>query len=171
MHLAAFSAPEPIGVMSETTPDMADGGGSRSPRPLPKRDATVTKGRERPKYLAAELGHAVDRDGEPVGLNNNMVRRDKALQEYFSDLWRQMQHGRALRRERQDLEREGFSADEIWAAGITETLPTSSTAEEVRRYKKKLLFRASVLEALLTETVAELKRVGRLEPDSGKKGR
>lgn len=118
-------------------------------------------------YLAAELGHTVDREAEPVGLNSIRARHDKALQDYALQLWRQVQHGRALRSELKGLEREGLTADEIWAAGITETLPTSSTPDEVRRYKQKLLFRANVLEALLTGTVSELKRLSRLQPSDG----
>ncbi len=118
----------------------------------------------RQEYLAAELGHSIDDEGEPIGLGSQMARTDSELQEFTLQLWRQAQSGRNLRSQMRDMEREGLTADDLWAAGITEILPTSSTADEVRRYKQKLLFRASVLEAVLTETISELKRLDRVRP-------
>ena len=121
-----------------------------------------------PQYLAAELGQPVDRDGEPIGAGSPMARTDSELQEYTLHLWRQTQTGRGVPGRVREMEREGFTIDDIWAAGVTETLSTSSTADEVRRYKQKLLFRANLLEAILSETVAELRRLDQIEPAADK---
>jgi hypothetical protein len=144
----------------------------------PRKQARKVPGRRRmggreqassqPEYLAAELGHTIDNEGEPIGLGNPLARNDAELQEFTHQLWRQAQSGRQLRGQFKEMEREGITPDDFWAAGITETLPTTSTTEEVRRYKQKLLFRANVLEAILTETVAELKRIERVKPTDPK---
>jgi hypothetical protein len=118
----------------------------------------------RQEYLAAELGHTLDSEGEPIGLGNPLARQDSELQEFTHQLWRQAQTGRELRNQLKDMEQEGLTPDDLWAAGITELLPTTSTPDEVRRYRQKLLFRANFLEAVLTETIAELKRLGRVRP-------
>ncbi len=117
-----------------------------------------------PRYLAAELGQPVDHAGEPIGAGSALSHSDTALLEYTLRLWRQMQFGNPLKEPIKAVERAGFTVDDLWAAGVTETLPTSSSAEEVRRYKQKLLFRANLLEALLTETVADLHRLDRTQP-------
>ena len=122
------------------------------------------KRRGRPQYLAAELGQPVDQDGEPIGSGSALGRADAELQEYTLQLWRQTQTGRGVPGRVREMEREGFTIDDIWAAGVTEVLSTSSTPDEIRRYKQKLLFRANLLEAILSETVAELRRLDGIEP-------
>ena len=62
------------------------------------------------------------------------------------------------------MERAGVTIDQIWTAGVTDALTTSSSPDDVRRYKQKLLFRANLLEAILTETVGELHRLNTVEP-------
>lgn len=138
-------------------------------RNAPKLQRADDESSSRQEYLAAELGHAVDRDGEPIGLNGSMARGDAELQNYAVQLWSQVSAGRALRGQLRELERDGMTMEDIWATGITELLPTSCTLDEVQRYKRKLLFRANVLEAILTETVTELKRVDRLQPADSEK--
>jgi hypothetical protein len=122
------------------------------------------KGPSEQEYLAVELGHLADREGEPAGLNSPASRRDGEIQAFAIELWRQAHAGRTVSTQLREMEREGLATDEVWAAGITEFLPTSSTADELRLYKKKLLFRANLLEAFLMETVAGLKRLDRLQP-------
>lgn len=124
-----------------------------------RRDAEVEQ-----EYLAAELGHWLDDDGEPVGLEFPGLRQDPKFREFFQSIFQQFQTTRALHKHARDMEREGLTSEEIWAPGLTELLPTNCTAEQLRRYKQKLLFRANFLEAILTETVAELKRLERLQP-------
>lgn len=120
-----------------------------------------------PRYLATELGQPADPDGEPIGAGSTMARSDSELQEYTLQLWRQMQSGRVVHRYTQAIERAGLTIDEVWAAGITETRTTSSTPDEMRRYRQKMLFRANLLEAMLAETVADLHRLDGIEPTPG----
>jgi hypothetical protein len=54
--------------------------------------------------------------------------------------------------------------------GMGPGLSTSSTPDEVRRYHQKLLFRANLLEAILSETVADLHRLPGIEPTPANKG-
>ena len=118
----------------------------------------------RSEYLAAELGHTVDHWGEPSGLERAMAGDDPEFRDLAVSLWRQAQMGRSLNAQLKEMEREGLTAADLWAPGVTETMPTASNTDEVRRYKKKLLFRANLLEALLMETVSELKRMDWIRP-------
>ena len=86
-------------------------------------------------------------------------------------LWRRSQRGGETRAHLQQIERAGLTTDEVWMAGITEMQPTSSTPDEMRRYRQKLLFRANLLEAILLETVADLHRLEGLEPSSAQTAR
>lgn len=116
------------------------------------------------EYLAAELGHSVDHEGEPLGLDFPLLRRDAEFREFTMSLWRQFQATRTMNSRARELEQEGLTNADLWEPGITEFLPTSSTPEQMRRYKQKLLFRASFLEAVLTETIGELKKLDRAKP-------
>lgn len=138
--------------------------------PVSKRPSARGKAKKAaaPQYLAAELGQPVDQSGEPVGAGSMLGRSDLELQEYTLQLWRQTQTGRGVPGRVREMEREGFTIDDIWAAGVYETLSTSSTPDEIRRYKQKLLFRANLLEAILSETVAELRRLDHIEPAGAK---
>jgi len=89
---------------------------------------------------------------------------DPDFREFMIALWRQVQQGRAMQAQLREMEREGLSPADLWAPGMTEFIPTSTSSDDFRRYQKKLLFRANILEALLTETVAELKRMERVRP-------
>jgi hypothetical protein len=117
-----------------------------------------------PPYLAAELGQPVDHEGEPLGAGSFRLQSDTDLQDYSLRLWRQMQSGGVVNRYMRAIERAGLTIDEIWTAGITDLRSTSSTPDELRRYKQKLLFRANLLEAILSETVADLRRLPGIEP-------
>lgn len=117
-----------------------------------------------PRYLAAELGQPVDEMGEPIGAGSTRLRSDQELQAYALQLWRQSQRGGESRSHLRQIERAGLTIDDVWTAGITDLQPTSSTPDELRRYRQKLLFRANLLEAILSETVADLHRIEGLEP-------
>jgi hypothetical protein len=75
-----------------------------------------------------------------------------------------MQATKAASTQLRELQEQGLTSADLWEPGVVEFLPTNSTPEQVRRYKQKLLFRARLLEAVLTETVAELKWLDRLRP-------
>jgi hypothetical protein len=122
------------------------------------------KARRAPLYLAAELGQPVDHEGEPIGAGSALVQSDAELQAYSLHLWRQMQSGGAMRGYIRAIERAGLTIDEVWTVGITDIQSTSSTPDELRRYQQKLLFRANLLEAILSETVADLQRLPGIEP-------
>ena len=122
--------------------------------PRPRR-----KARPAPRYLAAELGQPVDHDGEPIGAGSALLDSDAEMQAYAFQLWRQMQSGGGAKRYIRAIERAGFTVDEVWTVGITDIRTTSSTPDELRRYQQKLLFRANLLEAILSESVAELHRL------------
>ena len=121
------------------------------------------KARRAPRYLAAELGQPVDHEGEPVGAGSALVESDADLQAYSLRLWRQMQSGGGAKGYVRAIERAGLTIDEVWTVGITDIRSTSSTPDELRRYQQKLLFRANLLEAILSETVAELHRLPGIE--------
>ena len=75
-----------------------------------------------------------------------------------------MQSRRGVNQHVQAMERAGLTIDDLWTTGVTDRLSTSSTPDEVRRYRQNLLFRANLLEAILSETVAELRRLETVEP-------
>jgi hypothetical protein len=112
-----------------------------------------------PPYLATELGQPADHKGEVVGAGAPLAQSGADLQAYVLQLWRQTQTGRVVPGHLREMESAGFTIDDLWAAGVTETLSTSSTPDEIRRYRQKLLFRANLLEAILWETVAELRQL------------
>ena len=150
-----------------TSPAKAKPAARSKPKSSRKAPSTPTRaGRKasKPAYLAAELGQPVDREGEPIGAGSAMLSSDSALQEYALQLWRQMQSGGVVNRYMRAIEHAGLTVDEVWTAGVIETRTTSSTPDELRRYKQKLLFRANLLEAILSETVADLHRLEGLEP-------
>jgi hypothetical protein len=137
---------------------------------IKKKEAAVSRPRRKakrmPPYLAAELGQPVDHEGEPIGAGSALARSDEDLQAYALRLWRQMQSGGAVRRYMRAIERAGLTIDEVWTVGFTDIQSTSSTPDELRRYQQKLLFRANLLEAILSETVADLHRLPGIEPTS-----
>jgi hypothetical protein len=116
-----------------------------------------------PPYLATELGQPADHEGEVVGAGAPLARSGADLQAYVLQLWRQTQTGRVVPGHLREMESAGFTIDDIWAAGVTEILSTSSTPDEIRRYRQKVLFRANLLEALLWETIAELRHLDSVE--------
>lgn len=118
---------------------------------------------EAPRYLAAELGQPVDRHGEPIGAVSALAQGDRQLQDYAMKLWRQMQHGRVMNMYTRAVERAGFTMDDVWLVGLGGR-PTSSSPDEMRRYRQKLLFRANLLEAILSETVIDLHRLEGFHP-------
>ena len=140
--------------------------GSVATQAGPKAKVPGARGKTKraPPYLAAELGQPVDHEGEPVGAGSALARTDADLQAYSLRLWRQMQSGRAVSGYLRAVERAGLTIDEVWTVGITDVGSTSSSPDELRRYHQKLLFRANLLEAILSETVADLHRLPGIEP-------
>lgn len=123
----------------------------------------------KPRYLAAELGQPLDPRGEPIGASSSRAASDEDLQKYALQLWRQMQSGRVVNRYTRAIERAGLTVDEVWTAGLADMRTTSSTADEIRRYRQKILFRANLLEAIFAETIADLRRLDGIEPGDAPK--
>lgn len=140
--------------------------GRASGTPAPSTSTTTKRSRpksEAPRYLAAELGQPVDRHGEPIGAVSALAQGDRQLQDYAMKLWRQMQHGRVMNMYTRAVERAGFTMDDVWLVGLGGR-PTSTSPDEMRRYRQKLLFRANLLEAILSETVIDLHRLEGFHP-------
>ena len=129
----------------------------------PRRTKRATRP-EAPPYLAVELGTPVDPQGEPIGAGSPRAQSDRELQEYALQLWRQMQRGSVTKRYMRSMERAGITLDEVWTVGLREVWTTSSTADEMRRYRQRMLFRANLLEAIMSETIADLHRLEGIEP-------
>ena len=176
---AAAAAPEVARPMRATKPTTPVGRSrteaaarpakaAPSAKPVKKKGSDAARGTRTRKaplpYLAVELGQPSDHDGEPIGAGSAKARSDEDLQRYALQLWRQMQSGRVVNRYVRAIERAGLTTDEVWTAGLGEVRTTSSTADEIRRYRQKVLFRANLLEAILTETVADLNRLEGIEP-------
>lgn len=148
------------------------------------RTTTAGKGKKRPEtasqptppgqraFLGPEFGLDFDDDGEPVGLTLRQLFRDPELRQMGLRLWRQFQDYGVT--DEKSLERAGMTLDELIKPGVSETLSTSSTPEEIRRYRMKLEYRADLLEALLDETLAELEGLAKMRPaqaDAGEPGK
>ena len=184
VQVAASTTPSPNGKMPSPNnrPPVSRAARKSERRPieiLPAFEARAKAARPRaarlgrkarPPYLAEELGQPVDHEGEPIGAGSAMARSDTELQAYTLRLWRQMQSGRSVDEHLQAVERAGLNIDDIWMVGITETLSTSSTPDEARRYRQKLLFRANLLEAILSETVAKLIRLDSNRAETARDG-
>lgn len=93
-------------------------------------------------------------------------RHDAQLQQLALDLWRDYLERSGLGKEKlgEILDREDLKPADLWAPGLSETITVGSTEDEVRRYRKKLEFRAEVLSGLLRETLGELERSARWRP-------
>ena len=134
-----------------------------------KQTPREAKAPPKPRYLAAELGQPLDPRGEPIGASSSRAASDEDLQKYALQLWRQMQSGRVVNRYTRAIERAGLTVDEVWTAGLADMRTTSSTADEIRRYRQKILFRANLLEAIFAETIADLRRLDGIEPGDAPK--
>lgn len=137
----------------------------RAKRSKGKRPAALPAGLAAPEledFLGPELGGAFDAHGEPVSLNARDLVVDRELRQLAWRLWQEQQrrHGKAPRRRLADADLE---PSDLWQPGVTETLQTCSTEDELKRYRLKLRFRADLLEALLEETLADLERANALK--------
>ena len=112
-------------------------------------------------YLAEDLGHALDVDGEPAAVDFRALRTDPEIRQLAISVWSQFQAGKSMERHAQQMDAEGVAFGDLWAPGITTSLTTSSTLEEINTYRKQLLFRATFLEAILTQTLSELEAIER----------
>lgn len=128
----------------------------------PTRKKRARKGgvaaKPRRALLAPELNPArAAGGGARMGLDK--VAADPALRKMGVDLWRQMQGAP-----------EGgqvpppTSVEDLWKQLPGASLTSSSTAEEIGRYRDRLQFRATLLEALLEETLHELDLLARAIP-------
>lgn len=119
-------------------------------------------GGDKRAFLAPEFGISLDDEGEPVSLTFRQFFRDPQLRQMGLRLWRQFQDYGVI--DEKSLEKAGMTLDELAKPGMSEFITTSSTEEEVRRYRLKLEYRADLLEAVLQETLAELETLSRVRP-------
>ena len=123
-------------------------------------DAVAARGTR--SFLAQELGGAVGEDGEILGVSLKDLFLDPHLKAMALRYWQQMQGKKAL--DEKTLEQAGLTVSDLFAPGLTESVSSSSSPQELERYRTKLEFRADLLEALLEETIAELEGLERLQP-------
>jgi len=99
-------------------------------------------------------------------LDFRRLRHDAQLQRLALQLWREYLERTSVSREKLDelLDREDLKPADLWAPGLTEALTVACTAEELRRYRKKLEFRAQILSSVLEETLSELERSAKWNP-------
>ena len=119
-------------------------------------------GRRPRSFLAGELGGEIDEDGEIVGAKMREFLLDPDLRALGMRCWQQMK-GRAPADAKNPGEA-GPDIGDLFAPGMTEFVTSSSTAEELERYRTKLAFRADLLEALLKETLSELEALAKTRP-------
>ncbi len=105
-------------------------------------------------FLAPEFGAKLDESGEPLPVKINELAFDPGLKQLALKLWRDFQTGRVS--VEKSLQGAGLDKEDLWKPGITETLTTSSTTDEIARYRQKLQFRADFLESALEETLLQL---------------
>ncbi|MGF1641568.1 MAG: hypothetical protein ACFCUO_11525 [Rhodospirillales bacterium] len=105
-------------------------------------------------FLAPEFGAKLDESGEPLPVRFSELSFDPGLKQLAAKLWRDFQGGRAS--VEKAIEGAGLGKEDLWKPGISETLTTSSSPDEIARYRQKLQFRADFLEAALEETLVQI---------------
>jgi hypothetical protein len=105
-------------------------------------------------------------DERARSLDFRRLRHDAQLQRLALQSWREYLERSTVSREKLEeaLDRDDLKPGDLWGPGLTETLSVASTPEDVRRYRKKLEFRAQVLSSVLEETLAELERSAKWKP-------
>ncbi len=129
--------------------------------PRPGEDRSRFDRQELRAFLALEMGGRLGEDGDIAGLRLADLVADPDLKAMGLTLWRQMTARKPVA---QRIEEAGLTVTDLFAPGMTEFVTTSSTAEELARYRQKLAFRADLLEKLLEETLAELENVDAMKP-------
>jgi hypothetical protein len=105
-------------------------------------------------FLAPEFGAKLDESGEPLPVKISELALEPGLKQLALKLWRDFQTGRVS--VEKSLQGAGLEKEDLWKPGISETLTTSSTNDEISRYRQKLQYRADFLEAALEETLLQL---------------
>jgi hypothetical protein len=113
-------------------------------------------------FLVQELGGATVDGDEVVGIGFKDLFQDPQLRRMGIRLWKQM-HGQDVVDETA-LKEASLTINDIFQPGLSECVTSSSTKEEIDRYRLKLEFRADMLEALLDQTIAELESLSHLRP-------
>lgn len=115
-------------------------------------------------YLGQEMGVSLDDDGSPLPVTLKELYLQPALMQLTLRLLEDFGAKRAEVGE--NLHKAGLTEADLWKPGITETLSTSSTPDEIDRYRLKLRFRADFLEAALEETLLELEELDQAKSTS-----
>ncbi|MBF0373768.1 MAG: hypothetical protein HQL39_10160 [Alphaproteobacteria bacterium] len=117
--------------------------------PKKKRRAKKAEAPAKPRraLLGSELNPASAAEGvAPINLKD--AAADPALRKMGVELWRQMRGTPEAP--------PPTSVEDLWKQLPNARLNSSSTADEINRYRERLGFRATMLEALLEETLHEL---------------
>lgn len=112
--------------------------------------------------LAAEMGASLDVDSCALPVTLKDLSLQPALRQLALRLLRDFGNKRAAISEA--LRREDLTEEDLWKPGVSEALTSSSTEDEIRRYRLKLQFRADFLEAALEETLLELEGLSEARP-------
>jgi hypothetical protein len=128
----------------------------------PRKASTTTRQRQKRSptepslrsYLGPELGGSGNPEEGGTGVALQQLVHDPNLLQMGLDLWRDLQGttgaGGADPAEADQLFKN------LWTHDPNEFVTTSSTRAELIRYRRKLEFRAKLLEGLLEETIGEL---------------
>jgi hypothetical protein len=144
--------------------------GKQRKRPGPPRVGTAIRqppasspATRRPRaFLGPELAAGVSGNEEAPEFSLKLLLHDPKIRDLGLRLWRQFSGAGAM--SERELNEAGITFGDLWKPGVTESVTTSSTAEEIARYRKTLEYRAKFLEALLEETLADIERVMHLQP-------
>lgn len=129
----------------------------RAPEAGPAKDAAAGPDVADRPYLGQEMGVSLDDDGSPLPVTLKELYLQPALMQLTLRLLEDFGAKRAEVGE--NLHKAGLTEADLWKPGISETLSTSSTPDEIARYRLKLRFRADFLEAALEETILELEEL------------
>ena len=115
-------------------------------------------------FLGPELAAGVLDNEEAPEFSLKVLLKDPKIRDLGLRLWRQFS-GAGATNERA-MNESGLTFADLWKPGVTESVTTSSTAEELSRYRQTLEYRAKFLEALLEETLADLERAVQMKPSA-----
>ncbi|MBF0334644.1 MAG: hypothetical protein HQL40_13525 [Alphaproteobacteria bacterium] len=132
---------------------MSEPAAPKKKRSAKKIEAAPAKPRR--ALLAPELNPARAAEGV-ARMSLKDVVADPALRKMGVELWRQMRGTPEAP--------PPTSVEDLWKQLPSARLNSSSTADEIDRYRERLSFRATMLEALLEETLHELDLLARAVP-------
>ena len=112
-------------------------------------------------YLGPELGSRGDPEEGRTDVPLRQLVHDPNLLHMGLRLWRELQGNTGAGGV--DPAEAGQVFKDLWTHDSNDFVATSSTRAELTRHRRKLEFRAKLLEGLLDETIGELEALTRLE--------